>query len=75
MPDMKTRYKKTVSVSLKPILSTQARAADDNLSFLQTQAINIARVDRWKMQNRASLQELNRIIEEHGLISDENRAF
>jgi len=79
MSGINTRYKKTVSVTLEPVLLQQARDAGINLSAVLAQAlqqeINATGAERWKMENRAALQELNRITDEHGLLSDEYRTF
>lgn len=62
---------KTVSVTLEPALLQQARDAGINLSAVLTAAlkeeISATGVERWKAENRAGLQELNRITDEHGL--------
>lgn len=79
MSDLNFRHKKTVSVTLEPSLLQQARDAGLNLSAVLTaaltQEISLMGVERWKAENRASLQELNRITEEHGLLSDDYRTF
>ncbi len=79
MPGANTRHKKTVSVTLEPLLLQQAREAGINLSALLTKAleqeIGAVGSERWKRENRAGLQELNRITDEHGLLSDEYRTF
>ncbi|MFM9745334.1 type II toxin-antitoxin system CcdA family antitoxin [Streptomyces brasiliscabiei] len=31
--------------------------------------------ERWKRTNRKAIQELNRITDEHGLLSDDYRTF
>ncbi|KAA9954787.1 antitoxin, partial [Salmonella enterica subsp. enterica serovar Enteritidis] len=50
-----------------------------NLSAVLTAAlkeeISATGVERWKAENRAGLQELNRITDEHGLLSDDYRTF
>ncbi|WP_130834478.1 type II toxin-antitoxin system CcdA family antitoxin [[Erwinia] mediterraneensis] len=79
MPGATIRHKKTVSVTLEPVLLQQARDAGLNLSAVLTEAlkreINATGAERWKRENRSGLQELNRITEEHGLLSDEYRTF
>jgi len=56
-----------------------ARAAGINLSATLTAAlqreISGSEADRWKRENRAAMQELNSITEEHGLLSDDYRSF
>ena len=79
MPGLNVRHKKTVSVTLEPALLQQAREAGINLSALLTEAleqeISAKGVERWKQENRAAVEELNRITEEHGLLSDDYRTF
>ena len=79
MPVVNVRHKKTVSVTLDPALLQQARAAGINLSSVLTtaleQEISATGEARWKSENRAALQELNRISDEHGLLSDDYRTF
>lgn len=71
--------KKTVSVTLDPILYQKARDMGINLSAVLTQAIEAqlqaASVAQWKHENQQAMEELNRISEEGGLLSDEYRAF
>lgn len=73
------RQKKTVSVTLEPMLVQQAKDAGINLSATLTEALQsklkASAAEEWKRQNRAGIQELNRITEEHGLLSDEYRTF
>ncbi|EBG8060669.1 antitoxin [Salmonella enterica subsp. enterica] len=79
MSGMSVRHKKTVSVTLEPALLQQARDAGINLSAVLTAAlkeeISATGVERWKAENRAGLQEFNRITDEHGLLSDDYRTF
>ncbi|MCS2171013.1 type II toxin-antitoxin system CcdA family antitoxin [Scandinavium sp. TWS1a] len=79
MPGMSVRHKKTVSVTLDPALLQQAREAGINLSAVLTAAlqheISASGAERWKQENRAGLQELNRITDEQGLLSDDYRTF
>ncbi len=79
MPGMNVRHKKTVSVTLDPALLQQAREAGINLSAVLTaalqQEISASGAERWKQENRAGLQELNRITDEQGLLSDDYRTF
>lgn len=73
------RNKRTVSVTLEPHLLERARAAGINLSATLAAAllneINGTEADRWKRENSMAIQTLNRITEEHGLLSDDYRAF
>lgn len=79
MPSTAVRQKKTVSVTLEPALLEQAREAGLNLSAILSEAlqhvIRTTEAERWKRENSEGLQELNRITEEHGLLSDEYRTF
>ncbi|MEW5561657.1 type II toxin-antitoxin system CcdA family antitoxin [Enterobacter asburiae] len=79
MPVVHVRHKKTVSVTLEPGLLQQARDAGLNLSAVLTdalkQAIDASGNERWKQENRAGLQELNLISDEHELLSDDFRTF
>ncbi|XBS70250.1 type II toxin-antitoxin system CcdA family antitoxin [Acerihabitans sp. KWT182] len=79
MPSLTTRHKKSVSVTLEPALLQQARDAGLDLSAVLTaaliQEISSTGVERWKTGNRVGLQELNRITDEYGLLSDEYIAF
>lgn len=79
MPNTSVNQKKTVSVTVEPMLLQQAREAGLNLSAILTEAlrqeIRGAAAKKWKQENSAGLQELNRITEEHGLLSDEYRTF
>ena len=79
MPNTSVNQKKTVSVTVEPMLLQQAREAGLNLSAILTEAlrqeIRVAAAEKWKQENSAGLQELNRITEEHGLLSDEYRTF
>lgn len=72
-------YKKTVSVTLEPVLLQQARDAGINLSATLTEALKrelrIVQTEKWQQENRSAILELNRITDEHGLLSDDYRAF
>ncbi|GKX60123.1 type II toxin-antitoxin system CcdA family antitoxin [Leminorella grimontii] len=79
MPTAAVRHKKTVSVTLEPALLQQAREAGINLSAVLAKAlkheIHTSEAEKWKRENQAALQELNRITDEQGLLSDDYRAF
>lgn len=79
MPAASLRLKKTVSVTLEPGLLKQAREAGINLSALLAEAvkqeIRAQDMEKWKRENHEGLMELNRIADEHGLLSDEYRTF
>lgn len=79
MPTAAVRHKKTVSVTLEPALLQQAREAGINLSAVLAKAleheIHTSEAEKWKRENQAALQELNRITDEHGLLSDDDRTF
>ena len=74
-----SRSKKTISVTLEPILALQARDAGINLSATLAEALQsklkTSAAEEWKRQNRAGIQELNSITDEHGLLSDDYRTF
>lgn len=73
------RTKRTVSVTLEPRLLDLAREAGINLSATLAaalqQEISGSAVERWRLENRSAIQTLNRITEEHGLLSDDYRVF
>lgn len=79
MPVTSVRHKKTVSVTLEPTLYDQARQAGINFSAILAEAlkreIRAVEAQQWKLENREALQELNRITDEHGLLSDDHRTF
>lgn len=79
MPGVNVRLKKTASVTLDPLLFQQARDAGINISAALAAALKKESDDtgaeHWKRENRARLQELNSITDEHGLLSDEYRTF
>jgi len=79
MPASVMRHKKTVSVTLEPALLRQAREAGINLSATLASAlrheIRESESERWKRTNRKAIQELNRITDEYGLLSDDYRTF
>jgi len=79
MPASAIRHKKTVSVTLEPALLRQAREAGINLSATLATAlrheIRESESECWKRTNRKAIQELNRITDEHGLLSDDYRTF
>ena len=79
MPVTSVRHKKTVSVTLEPMLLSQARDAGINLSATLAEAlkreIRESESERWLRANRKAMQELNRITDEHGLLSDDYRTF
>lgn len=79
MPSVTNRHKKTVSVTLEPVLLEQARNAGINLSATLADAlkreIRQLEAENWKRENREAIQELNRITDQHGLLSDDYKAF
>ena len=66
MPVSAMRHKKTVSVTIEPALLHQAALKHQ---------IRESEAERWKRANRKAIQELNRITDEHGLLSDDHRTF
>ncbi|KGM29799.1 antitoxin [Photorhabdus luminescens] len=79
MPSAKIRLKKTVSVTVAPELYQQARQVGLNLSAVLTRALTselkAIESERWKRENKAGMEELNRITNEHGLLSDKYKVF
>ncbi|HGN1705358.1 TPA: type II toxin-antitoxin system CcdA family antitoxin [Providencia rettgeri] len=73
------RMKKTVSVTVAPELYEQARRAKLNLSAILTCALQAElkhlEAQKWKNENIEGFTELNRINEEHGLLSDKYKDF
>ncbi|WP_270827573.1 type II toxin-antitoxin system CcdA family antitoxin [Aeromonas sp. Y318-1] len=73
------RNKRTVSVTLDPHLLERARATGINLSATLATAlqreISDSEAEYWKRENRTAIETLNRINEEHGLLSDDYRTF
>lgn len=73
------RHKKTVSVTLEPALLYQAREAGINLSATLAAALQSelrgTQAEQWKSANHKTMQELNRITDEYGLLSDDHRTF
>ncbi len=68
------RHKNTINVALESQSPQQICKAGSNLSLSLTKAlgqeISAKETERWKKDNRAGLKELNRIVDEHGLLSD-----
>jgi antitoxin CcdA len=79
MPSTGVRHKKTVSVTLEPALLQEARNAGLNLSALLADSLKkelrLLETQAWQRENRSGIQELNRITDEHGLLSDDYRTF
>jgi antitoxin CcdA len=73
------RQKRTVSITLDPELYRLAKQIGINLSATLAEAlkreIRSAENEKWKRDNQDAFQELNRISDEHGLLSDEHRTF
>lgn len=46
-----------------------------SLAAVPQHEINSSEAERWKRENREAIQTLNRIVEEHGLFSDDHRVF
>ncbi|WP_454877767.1 type II toxin-antitoxin system CcdA family antitoxin [Serratia inhibens] len=71
--------KKTVNVTIDRDLFQRAKSLGVNVSSVLTDALSVCvrdiEIQQWREQNRAALEELNRITEENGLLSDEYRAF
>ncbi|MEY0242178.1 type II toxin-antitoxin system CcdA family antitoxin [Providencia rettgeri] len=73
------RTKKTVSVTVAPELYEQARRAKLNLSAILACALQaeLKRLEaqKWKNDNVEGFNELNRINEVYGLLSDKYKDF
>ncbi len=71
--------KKTVNVTIDRDLFQRAKSLGVNVSSVLTDAFSVRvrdiEIQQWREQNRAALEELNRITEENGLLSDEYRTF
>ena len=71
--------KKTVNVTIDSDLFLRAKSLGVNVSSVLTDALSVRvrdiEIQQWREQNRAALEELNRITEENGLLSDEYRTF
>ncbi|HCD1614447.1 type II toxin-antitoxin system CcdA family antitoxin [Serratia sp. CY81684] len=71
--------KKTVNVTIDRDLFQRAKSLGVNESSVLTDALSVRvrdiEIQQWREQNRAALEELNRITEENGLLSDEYRTF
>jgi len=79
VPTLTLRHKKTVSVTLEPVLLEQARRAGINLSAILAEALKSKlqqlEAEDWKSENREAVLELNRISDDHGLLSDDYRTL
>ena len=71
--------KRPTNVSINQGLLEAAKALDINLSATLTAAllreIQESEATRWKRENSQAMQELNRITDDHGLLSDDYRTF
>ncbi|EMH4131475.1 type II toxin-antitoxin system CcdA family antitoxin [Serratia bockelmannii] len=71
--------KKTVNVTIDRDLFQRAKSLGVNVSSVLTDALSVRvrdiEIQQWREQNRVALEELNRITEENGLLSDEYRTF
>lgn len=71
--------KKTVNVTIDRDLFQRAKSLGVNVSSVLTDALSVRvrdiEIQQWREKNRAALEELNRITEENGLLSDEYRTF
>ncbi|EMI5489892.1 type II toxin-antitoxin system CcdA family antitoxin [Providencia stuartii] len=79
MSTVANRTKKTVSVTVAPELYQQARNANLNFSAILTNALIMelkkVKALEWKQANTAGFDELNRINDEYGLLSDKYKKF
>ncbi|NPE50280.1 antitoxin [Dickeya dadantii] len=53
----------------------QARNLSATFAEALKREIRTSEAERWKRENRTGLQELNRITDVHGLLSDDYRTF
>lgn len=71
--------KKTVNVTVDRELFQKAKALGVNVSSVLADALNARvrdiEIQQWREENRHALEELNRISEENGLLSDEYKVF
>lgn len=71
--------KKTVNVTIDRDLFQRAKSLGVNVSSVLTDALSVRvrdiEIQQWREQNHEALEELNRITEENGLLSDEYRTF
>lgn len=71
--------KKTVNVTIDGDLFQRAKSLGVNVSSVLTDALSVRvrdiEIQQWREQNHSALEELNRITEENGLLSDEYRTF
>ncbi|WP_072062376.1 type II toxin-antitoxin system CcdA family antitoxin [Pluralibacter gergoviae] len=79
MQKSNSRHKQKVCLTIEPTLLKLAREAELNLSAILAaalkQQLRMIAIERWKANNKAGLQELNRVTEELGLFSDNCRIF
>lgn len=73
------RMKKTVSVTVTPELYELARQAKLNFSAILSNALiaELKKIDavKWQKENNEGFDELNRISDEYGLLSDKYKEF
>ncbi|CAI0820008.1 type II toxin-antitoxin system CcdA family antitoxin [Serratia liquefaciens] len=71
--------KKTVNVTVDRELFQKAKSLGVNVSSVLADALHARvrdiEIQQWREENRSALEELNRISEENGLLSDEYRVF
>jgi len=79
MPVASTKSKQTINVTLEADLVAEARAVGINFSQTLTAAVQAElksrAAEKWQRDNAAAIDYLNQLSDEHGLFSDEYRAF
>lgn len=71
--------KKPTNLSINPQLLAEARKYDINLSSTLENALELEvrkrKRTQWLAENKEALEYCNKMIEEHGLFSDDYRVF
>jgi antitoxin CcdA len=79
MNETKPRPRKATNVTLDSALLEEARALGINLSrTLEERLLELVkaeRIKRWQEENRASIESMNRLIEEEGIFGEEFRTW
>ena len=73
------RSKKAVNVSIDATLLAEAKEFGTNVSSVLERALKLElkthRMNKWREANRAAIEEHNKFIKKHGLLSDDWRKF
>ena len=71
--------KKPTNLSINSDLLTKSKALNINLSATLEQVLKTklaeSEADTWKKENKRAIQAYNKMVDEHGLFSDEHRQF